>query len=123
MHTHTNTHTERNADAFREWKRSRVLAIKEKKNGSSGDAAAADDDGEEDPLFVDEEQKAEYRATKQHFKAHVPLPSREEIEKEVLAKKKQELLSKFGAGAAGAAAGQEPAAAAGESASASTRKA
>lgn len=53
---------------------------------------------EEEDVVVEERMKEKEREEKEkerEFIAHVPLPDEEEIKKKVLAKKKQEMLSKY----------------------------
>ncbi|KAF9619823.1 hypothetical protein IFM89_009574, partial [Coptis chinensis] len=86
------------AEAVKEWQGQENINLEAKRVVKSGEVAnAANILFEEDEDVVEEERKAkeEENQKEQEFVVHVPLPDEREIEKMVLAKKKQELLSKY----------------------------
>ena len=89
------------AEAVRVWKERQQ---RKAEGGAPGDQV--EEEEEEDIYPVDEEyEKAQAAADEENnthgllapkFKAHVPVPSQQDIEAAILKKKKQELLEKYG---------------------------
>eukprot|EP01018_Ginkgo_biloba_P006642 Gb_22077 [translate_table: standard] len=89
---------EMRAKALHEWQRIEAVKSEARRTVKSGEVAAVKPIlfEEEEDILEDEEQVKENQQQKEReFIAHVPLPDEKEIERMVVEKKKQELLSKY----------------------------
>ncbi|CAM6014797.1 unnamed protein product [Sphagnum compactum] len=87
------------AQAIEEWQQIEAVKNEARKGVKSGEVVVMKStiDNEDSDLEdgIDEEEEEEQRPKHREFVAHVPLPDEKEIERMVLQKKKQELLSKY----------------------------
>ncbi|KAJ7566810.1 hypothetical protein O6H91_02G119700 [Diphasiastrum complanatum] len=92
---------EMRAKAISEWQRIEAVKNEAKRSIKSGEIAVVKasivDEDDEDGGFDDEhdEDEGNEKPKSREFVAHVPLPDEKEIERMVVEKKKQELLSKY----------------------------
>lgn len=89
---------EMRSSALKEWQRIEAIKREARKTVKSGEVAAVKPilfEEEEDIPEEDKQDKENEQQKEREFIAHVPLPDEKEIERMVVEKKKQELLSKY----------------------------